>query len=200
MLITVNDILKAVDLCKGKGWDVKVSDLIYVYCLTGFDNKDVIYKALFGKPEDENDILIYNESPKIAYLKKYVSKIMRDDDGKKGKKIERKDITFEENKEALINLLADLRLMTEKGEIEKKDAVKMETDIRTKLNDKFAITEKQEEHRVVVSVKYNNICEWTHRECFLQTKEYAKKNWGLVEMEELLQQYDLVPKIKKYER
>ena len=59
--------------------------------------------------------------------------------------------------------------------------IKTEADIRVKLNDKFGASEKTSEQYVVVQPKCNHICEITHRECWLQTKEYAKEHWHLID-------------------
>ena len=58
---------------------------------------------------------------------------------------------------------------------------KTEADLRVKLNDKFGASEKAEDQYIVVQTKFNHICQWTNRECWLQTKEYAKEHWNLIE-------------------
>lgn len=181
-LTEINDILRD---AKSIGHDLRMSDIFYTFALTGFKDKKIVYTVFFGKGASEKDIEEYDSCKKITFLKRYMKANFFNDDikvrqiSKKNKQYE--DISFEENKEALVKMLAEIREMSERGELEKKDAVKLETDIRTKLNDKFSVSEKQDEQRVVVLAKYNHICEWTHKECFLQTKEYAMKHWGLVE-------------------
>lgn len=71
--------------------------------------------------------------------------------------------------------------MNENGELDAKDFIKLDIEIRTKLNDKFAVSEKQDEQRIIVETKFNTICPHTHRECWVQTKEYAMQHWNLIE-------------------
>lgn len=64
--------------------------------------------------------------------------------------------------------------------IEPKDGMKMMTDIRLKLNDKFNIKEAQVEQRIIVQPKFNHICETTRKECWLMTEDWAKRKYHLI--------------------
>ena len=59
-------------------------------------------------------------------------------------------VTSEQNKTELIKLLQRIQTLADKKEISKRDAVKMEADIRVKLNDKFEMEESQKQKRIIV--------------------------------------------------
>lgn len=95
------------------------------------------------------------------------------------------DISFEENKAGLIELLNKLQQAIDNKEISTKDALKIEADVRTKLNDKFGASEKDNGNVVVVEPKFNYICPYTRRECYIHSKEECMKRYNLVEKEEI---------------
>lgn len=170
--------------CKEAGHDVVMSDILYVAALYFFENKAVVYAVLHGRDGAEELVKNYDNTSKIEFLKEYIQQHHiyeenSDDDG---------DLSFAENKEALIKLLDKVQALAASGEIDKKDAVKLETDIRTKLNDKFSVSEKQEEQRVIVYKKYTDICK-CGREIYRPTRDDI--------IEDLQQEYDLVPKKKE---
>ena len=90
-------------------------------------------------------------------------------------------ITREQNKTELIRLLKEIKTLAESKKIDAKDAVKMEADIRVKLNDKFEMEESQSQKRIIiVPQKHDMICPHTNRECTsMPTKEACMKYYGL---------------------
>jgi hypothetical protein len=68
----------------------------------------------------------------------------------------------------------------ESGDIEKKDGLKILTDISTKLNDKFGAKEEMKDQMVVVECKFNSVCS-CGREIYIPTKEDLMKKYNLVE-------------------
>jgi hypothetical protein len=66
------------------------------------------------------------------------------------------------------------------GEIDKKDGLKILSDISVKLNDKFSVSEEVKEQLIYVNAKYNAICE-CGRELYIPTKEDLMKEYNLVE-------------------
>ena len=123
----------------------------------------------------------YDNTATMQYLKSYVD--MNFSDGtKKKKKIvsEDEDISFEENKAYMLKLKKDTEDAMANGEIEKKDGLKILTDISTKLNDKFNVQSNDTEQLIFVSCKYNKICE-CGKEIFVPTKEQLMEEYGLVE-------------------
>ena len=90
------------------------------------------------------------------------------------------DITFEENKAYMLKLKKDTEDAIEKGEVDKKDGLKILADISTRLNDKFSVNQQQKDQMVFVSCKYNSICE-CGKEIYIPTKEQLMEEYGLVE-------------------
>ena len=189
--ITIEDFNKILADAKKMGYNLRMSDIFYTFGLQRFDNNKVIYSVLFGKGNSPEEIDDYDNSGKIKFLKKYInsnypiSSFGEKEKLKRGRQKkteeEHEDITFEENKAYMLKLKKDTEEAIEKGEIEKKDGLKILADLSVKLNDKFAVSEKQDEQRIIVYPKFNTICERTKSECWLQTKEFAMKHWGLVE-------------------
>ena len=64
-----------------------------------------------------------------------------------------------------------------------KDAIKIEADIRVKLNDKFNIEEEEGQKRIiVVPQKHDIICKFTNRECSaMPSKEACMKYYNLID-------------------
>lgn len=182
-MITINDLNKIIDEGKKMSFSIKVSDIAYVVLTHSFKDIDVIYTLLFGKGTPSASIEEYDMSNKIKFVKEYINHNWTVG-GINATDFE--DITFEENKDALIKRLEDIKVMSQNGELDPKDALKMEVDIRALLNNKFAVTEKKEDHVVIVQKKYNDICV-CGREIYRPTREDI--------VEDLEKEYDLVPKM-----
>ena len=189
--ISIRDFNKILADAKKMGHDLRMSDIFYTFELQRFENKDVIYSVLFGKGNSQEHIDNYDNSSKIRFLKKYINvnyPLESSTDSVQAKRgrpkkmeSEHDDITFEENKAYMLKLKKETEEAIKKGEIEKKDGLKILADLSVKLNDKFAVSEKQDEQRIIVYPKFNTICERTKSECWLQTKEFAMQHWGLIE-------------------
>ena len=189
--IGIEDFNNILSDAKKMGHNLRMSDIFYTFELQRFDNKGVVYSVLFGKGSSQEEIDEYDESVKIKFLKKYINTNYPLDSpgeneqvkrGKTKKEVENhEDITFEENKAYMLKLKKETEAAIKKGEIEKKDGLKILADLSVKLNDKFAVSEKQDEQRIIVYPKFNTICERTKTECWLQTKEFAMQHWGLIE-------------------
>lgn len=95
-------------------------------------------------------------------------------------------MTREQNKGELLKLLSKVTELYENGKLDAKDAVKMETDIRVKLNDKFEMEESQKQKRIiVVPAKHDIVCPTTNRECnFWPSKAACCTHFNLVEAKE----------------
>lgn len=184
MLIALDEITKIIEDGKKMRHDISVRDIFYIILLRSFKEKNIVYAGLFGKDFTSDVLDKYDKSPKIKYLRKYMKSNYAEKGGDKNVsvgKVDYEDITFEENKEQLIKNLETIRNMRDAGELDAKDFIKLDIEIRTKLNDKFAVSEKQDEQRIIVETKFNTICPHTHRECWVQTKEYAMQHWDLIE-------------------
>ena len=194
MAMTVDEIKDIIKESRLAGHDVKMKDVAYIIVRTVIDDRAVAYRSVFDAAESEDSVKQYEMQPGIKFLKnrlkKYISPKTQksaasatkvQDTSAKDINSKYKDITFEENKEAMLELIDEIQEGMRNKEIDVAVGLKMQTDIRTKLQDKFEVSNKKDEHRIVVNTKFNHICEWTRKECFLQTKEYAMKQWGLIE-------------------
>lgn len=187
MKIGLKEITKLIEDCKAVGHDVKMDDIAYVFLLQYFKDKEIPYKTLFNKNATDSEVNAYNKSPLIKFLKKYIDSNFCEKQQEVSKESVEKgdDITFGENKEQLIKNLETIKEMRDKGELDAKDFIKLDIEIRTKLIDKFAVSEKQDEQRVIVYKKYNDICV-CGREIYRPTRDDI--------IEDLKKTYNLVPK------
>ena len=179
MKISKDQVRKIQEVCLQDGHDVRFRDVAYCTLKNIFDDPVLAYKAIFET--DASDIIIgnYNKSAKVKAIEKYIAehRLL----GGKATLLEgvptETDITFAENKAELIKMLDDVDEKLEMGIIEYKDAAKLKVDIRTKLNDKFAVSEDSAAQIIFVQPKFNTDCPHTQKECWLQTKEYAMEHW-----------------------
>lgn len=160
----LNKIIKD---CETAGHNIRIRDIAYVLLCECFEDSAISYKVIFGDKLDNN---IYHNSPPIKFLRHCIEQ---------EKKRDKDDITFEENKKYMLKLKADTEKAMNNGEIEKKDALKILSDISVKLNDKFQVHNETKEQMVIVNTKYNNICEYCHHEIYIPTKEELIKEYNL---------------------
>lgn len=154
-----------------KDFAISVRDISYILLCRSYEDDIVAYKSLFGDGS-EMEISYYKQSAPIVEL----GKLMAESLGWNSKE----DITFEENKAYMLKLKADTERAMEAGDIEKKDGLKILTDISTKLNDKFGAKEEMKDQMVVVECKFNSVCS-CGREIYIPTKEDLMKKYNLVE-------------------
>jgi uncharacterized protein YjgD (DUF1641 family) len=128
--------------------------------------------------ENDTEIELYDQSKSIAFLKTY----LKDEEasGNKSRKKKGSDISFDENKEEMIRLIKEAQEALERGEIEAKDALKIQADLRVKLNDKFSVKDETQEQLVVVNIKFNDVCS-CGREIYVPTKEDLMEKYNLIE-------------------
>lgn len=188
----ISEINNIIEHCKSMGYNLRVGDIVYIFALQGFKDKKVIYNALFGVGATAAEVEEYDTSKKMKALSKYLKTKYFKDMPVAGIGKEYRDISFEENKEALIMRLDDIREMAKNGELKKSDAMRYEIEIRTRLNDKFAVNDKQDDSKVVVLNKYNDICPYCRHEIRTKTDEDV--------INELKETYVLTPKSKIKEK
>lgn len=187
MKIGLAEITKLIEDCKAVGFDVKMGDIIYALCVDDFKDKSIPYKTLFDKNATDKEIRAYNRHKYTKFLKKYIDanflekEVILNDVEEKDETQKYEDISFEENKDAIIKMIAEAEKKYANGEIEWEKYSDRVSKLRIALNDRFKVSEKQEDQRIIVYAKFNHICEWTHKECYLQSKEFAMKHWGLIE-------------------
>lgn len=183
MAISKEQVKKITEQCLNEGHEVRFRDIAYCVLRDVFGDAILAYKAIFDA--DASDIIAgnYDKSAKTQVIKKYMT-----ENNLLGHKITSSttlpteaDITFEANKAELVKMLEDVDRAFDDGLIDYKDAAKLKVDIRTKLNDKFSVSEDASAQMIVVQPKFNHICQHTQKECYLQTKEFAMQHWNLIE-------------------
>lgn len=192
--MTVKDIEKTIKDASKMKHEITVRDISYVILFFEYSNSVVAYKSVFDKDADEQTINKYDASKKIDFLKMYINSNFRKEE-KKTRRAKAKvedtneeliqDITFEENKAKLIAMLQKVNELVEKGEMSAKDGVKAEIEIRSKLNDKFKVSEEGGQQYIIVEKKYNFICPHLHKECYIYTKEDLMEEYGLIEKDKI---------------
>ena len=176
-MITTNKIKSVLRKGRDAGLEIQPRDIACVLLKTLIKEEDFVYGLVFGFNHAPETPQQYFASNTVTFIREQ----LKGNIAKTSTTSMLRDISFEENKDALIGMLAKIRELAKTGELAPKDALQLEKDVRVKLIDKFGVSTDKNEKRVVVNAKYNHICEWTRRECFLQTKEYAMEHWGLVE-------------------
>lgn len=182
MIINQELLSNIVSECKTAGHDVKVRDICFVLLCRFFNDKSIAYRSLFDNYGTESEAVIneYAKSKKISFLTNHLKPFSERQETKKKRK-EGEDISFDENLAYMLKIKKDTEEALAKGEIDKKDGLKILADITVKLNDKFNINEEIKEQMVVVNSKYNNVCEYCGHEIYVPTKEDLIKEYNLKE-------------------
>lgn len=170
MVLNNEKINEIIAKCAESSHVVRVRDVSFVILSHFYEDKEVAYRCVFG---DDGYFESYIKDKSIVYLEKYIQDFLFYADSKK-------DITFEENKAYMLKLKKDTEEAMANGEIDKKDGLKILSDISVKLNDKFSVSEEVKEQLIYVNAKYNAICE-CGRELYIPTKEDLMKEYNLVE-------------------
>lgn len=194
---------KIIEDTKKHGYDIRIRDVGYAVIVAALDDAELAHRLIFG---DDGNMATYPKLPHIKYLVNHlkaedlkkseskdaedIAKLIAQSKGKK-KNDSDGSMTFEENREGIETQLREIvelkkeamNPMEGEGADLKTLALlqKTEADLRVKLNDKFGAAEKTAEQYIIVQPKCNHICEHTRRECWLQTKEYAKEHWHLID-------------------
>lgn len=183
-MISNEQIKKTIEDCAKAKHTVNVRDISYVLLSLQFEDSLVAYKCIFGNDYDYNQEYhsTYDQTATMSYLKSYVEFTLLNDK-KKSKKTE--DISFEENKEYMLKLKRDTEEAMANNEIEKKDGLKILTDISVKLNDKFSVKDGSQDQIVIVNAKYDAVCSRCGAEVSRRpiTKDEAMEMYNLVEKE-----------------
>lgn len=189
-MITNENIRQTINDCAKAGHSVGMRDISYILLCKHYEDIATAYRILFGLDADFNAdyVYTYDQTNSINYLRQYIeNNLMVDLSGKKKKKkvlSDEEDISFEENKAEIIKLIKDTQEAMTRGDIEAKDALKIQADLRVKLTDKFRVQEDVRDQIVVVYPKYSSVCA-CGRECAPRpiSKEEAMKMYDLIEKE-----------------
>lgn len=181
MGLTKDQIRRAIDECSDMGHEITIKDITYFILKREYQDGVLAFNILFDGVLDMTQAE-YENLDEIKFLREYMnSNFVVKRPKNSNSRVDFSDISFEENKDALIKLLEEVKSARMNGTIEYKDAIKIETDIRTKLNDKFNVSESVNEQQIIVTKKFDYICPYLNKECWVQTKEDAMKRFNLVE-------------------
>lgn len=183
-MISNEQIKNCLNDCKKAGHTIGLRDISYVLLCRQFDDKAVAYKALFGADIDFNVEYCdtYDQTSAIEYLRMYAEQNFVDLTKKKRKQ-DYEDISFDENKAYMLKLKKDTEQAMEKGEIDKKDGLKILADLSVKLNDKFNVSDTTQEQLVLVNNKFADICGHCGHETPMPSKERCMREYNLIEKE-----------------
>lgn len=186
-MITNENIQKIVNDCKLAGHSIKVGDIAFVLLCERIADPNVAFKISFKSDFTDNEVRHYNNSKAISFLRSYIKSNYGQSDLEIGKNTNKKkskvegDITFEENKAEMIKLIEQAERDYADGLIEAKDRLKIVSELRVKLNDKFKVVDDVRDSVVIVETKFNSICSSCGREIYIPTKEDLMKEYNLME-------------------
>ncbi len=174
-MITNEQIRQAIEDCNEKGYPVRVRDISYILLCDKIEDRSAVYKMVFGMDEDFNidKAEDFDKSDSIINLRKYILSNFYND----------LDISFEENKREMVRLIETAKLAMDEGWMKAGESLKLQTELRVKLNDKFKVSDENQEQMIVVNTKFNSICEHCGHEISVPTKEYLMEKYNLVEKE-----------------
>jgi len=167
----IKDILESVR----KDWpSATEKDIAFAVLCDTYSDKGMAYKLAYGRA-------IANAA--AFYKKPQVQKLLEILQPFGVGAVSEDIVTREQNKAELIRLLKSIKDLADDKKIDMKDAVKMEADIRVKLNDKFEMEESRKQKRIIiVPQKHDIICPHTNRECtYMPDKETCMKYYHLCE-------------------
>lgn len=179
-MIKDEQIVNLISDCRGSGHEVGLRDISFTLLSMMYDNTELAYKSVFGSSDGFET---YLKDSKVAFLKSYIKEnvvnaILFGGKDEQGNTIS--DLSFEENKTEMIKLIKETQDQLRDNKIEAKDALKIQADLRIKLNDKFKVAADVRDSVVVVEQKYNSVCEYCGHEIAVPTEEELIKKYNLV--------------------
>lgn len=176
-MIKDESIKKIISDCENKGYSVRFRDICFCLLSERMQNGKNVYKCIFG---NEDNYESYEKSSEIKFLKSYLSyELPSLERNKKSSKNE--VVSFEENRTEMYKLIERTEKAMENGEIDTKDGLKIISDVRVKLTDKFNISDMSKNQIIVVENKYNTVCPVCNHEMRIPTKEDLMEKYNLKE-------------------
>lgn len=163
------------------GYEVSMKDVLYCILLRNFNEPETVYENIYSLPYDD-------KAKKFCSDKKFtlVQKLIKKEDSSSHVSLpdEYDDISFEENKDAMVKLLSKLDSDVQAGVVDVEKAYMIETNIRKTLVSTFATNKKIDEQVIKVETKFNDVCPYCHHEISAKviTKEEAMKIYSLKEI------------------
>lgn len=179
MELTIDKVGEILTNASSQGANLKVRDIAYVLLRRYFEDRSYAWRVCFSDSDyDEKTIDVYEEGIGYQFLREVLAEV-RD----RGGLLYDEDITFEENKAYMLKLKRDTEMAMAADKLEKKDGLKILTDLSVKLNDKFSVQNEVKDQMVIVEHKYNDICPYCQHEVASKpmTKEEAMELYNLKE-------------------
>lgn len=178
-MITNDDLRTCIEDLKKLGYNIGMSDIIYAILSREIEDVRVLYKSVFGDKQNFNLDYCesYDKTNATEHLKIYVEQNFFK---KQSTDVE---LSFDENKAEMIKLIKETQDALDKGKIEAKDALKIQADLRVKLNNQFNVSEDTKQQVIYVNAKYDAICPYCGREVASRemSKEEAMSKYNLKE-------------------
>lgn len=176
-MIKQNDIQTILTSVRASWEEASEKDIAFAVLCDTFEDKDLAYSLAYGSKCRNIDMFCGSKNIErlMAVLRPFGI----------GRAVTAESLTGEENKQGLIDMLRRIPESVAKGEISKRDALKLEADIRVKLQDKFDVETSEEQHRIIiVPQKKDMVCPHTHKECTQwPSKEDCIKHYKLKDEE-----------------
>ena len=182
-MLSTDDLRSIKNDCEKAGHKIVVKDISFAIVKKMYEDVLVAYKSIYNDNRTDTDIVAFAKSPTIIFLSSYLDSMFKQKGSVNVTTTKRKDvndITFEENKAEIIRLIKETQEARANNEMDVKDALKLEGELRVKLNDKFKVQEEVKDNVVVVNQKFNAVCE-CGREIYIPTKEDMIKKYNLIE-------------------
>lgn len=170
-------IKKIISDCDGKGYKIRFRDICFCILSERLENNENVYKCIFG---DDNGLEAYEKSPEVQFLKSYLKYELASLEKSKRKK-DNDVVSFEENRAEMFKLIERTEAAMNNGEIDTKDGLKIISDVRVKLTDKFNISDMTKNKIIIVENKYNDVCPICNHEIRVPTKEDLMEKYNLKE-------------------
>ena len=183
-MITRADIERTLADCEGMGYSkISVKDISYFVLKREYQDGAIPYRLLFSKKTTDNYI-DYENREDIKFLRNYMNSNFSKQAQIVPEKKSSADISFDENKEAMISMISELKQALLDGKIEYKEYSDRVIKLRVALNDKFNVADQKEQQYIIVEKKWNAVCEHCRHEIYIPTKEDLMEKYNLVERKE----------------
>ena len=153
------------------GHEAKMKDISYVVLENAYGSQKAAYFTLYGKDEtmeeEEQDKAVkeYDQSELIECVRGYmISKKFIIPKNELRKKEAETEISADENKVGMVNLIKRYEEAMKNGEMSKKDGLAAIKDIRSRLQTRFELEQSNEQRHIIVNQKYNDICPYCNHE------------------------------------
>lgn len=173
-MIKREDMRLILDTVRNDWSNVSEKDVAFAILYDFLDDKTLAYRLAYRKSEKEAKT--FYDTPRFQKLREALEPFGIG-------MVDTNSVTKEENKGELIKILNRIDELLEEKKLDPKDAIKMQTDIRIKLNDKFDMEESQKQKRLlVIPAKHDIVCPNTNRECnYWPTKKACCTHYGLID-------------------